>query len=273
MMNAQSHPIADTSAHQRSKGLASVRFAHVRGRAALRDLRQQGSAKVITLPGPEAVFLNTSGGLTGGDRLSYTVQVGADTRVTATTQTAERAYRSEQGHALVDVQMEVGAGGHLDWLPQETILFDNAAVRRRTQIALGAGASCLMAESVVLGRAAMGEEVRTLSFHDWREITRDNAPLHLEVLSLTDARLRAQAAGLAGMRAFASVVLVAEGAADRLQSVRDVLDHTGVRAAASALPGRLMVRLMAADGWPLRQQMVRVLGVLRRAPLPRVWQC
>ena len=271
-MNAQTFPIADIQTHQRSKGLASVSFAQRRGRAALCDLRQQGSAKVITLPGPEAVFLNTSGGLTGGDRLSYGVQVGAGIRVTATTQTAERVYRSEQGHAQIDVQLDVGAGAHLDWLPQETILFDSAAVRRRTQITLAEGASCLMAESVVLGRAAMGEEVNRLFFHDWREITRDSAPLHLEVLSLTDARLRAQAAGLAGMRAFASVVLVADDAPDRLAAVRAVLDHAQVRAAASALPGRLMVRLMAADGWPLRQQMARLLGALRAQPLPRVWQ-
>ncbi len=265
--------VTDIDVHQRAKGRARATFALGARGVVLRDLYQQGSAKVITLPGPEAVFLNTSGGLTGGDRLSYAASVGPGGSLTATTQTAERAYRSQSGQAQLDISFDVGAGAHLDWLPQETILFDRAHLRRRTVITLGAGASCLMAESVVLGRAAMGETVQRLDFHDWREIRRGDTPLHLEALTLSDARLRSDAAGLAGMRAFASVVLVAEHAADRLEKVRAVLDHSQVRAAASALPGRLMLRLMAADGWPMRQQMVRVLGVLRDRPLPRVWQC
>ncbi len=265
--------VKDIHVHQRAKGRAHVAFDMGATGPALRDLYQQGSAKVITLPGPEAVFLNTSGGLTGGDRLSYSARVAPQAHLIATTQTAERAYRSQSGQAVMDINFDVGAGGHLDWLPQETILFDRANLRRRTTITLGAGATCLMAESVVLGRAAMGETVQRLDFHDWREIRRGDMPLHLEALTLSDARLRSNAAGLAGMRAFASVVLVAENATDKLEIVRTVLDHPNVQAAASALPGRLMVRLMAADGWPMRQQMVRVLGVLRDRPLPRVWQC
>ncbi len=264
--------LSDLATHQRSKGTASVSFAVAGGRCVLRDMRQQGSAKVITLPGPEAVFLNTSGGLTGGDRLGYAVQVGAGGRVTATTQTAERVYRSTSGAALIDVSFDVGAGGHLDWLPQETIIFDRAQARRRTVITLGAGASCLMAETIVLGRAAMGETVQTLAFHDWREVRQNDRPLHLEVLALDDARLQARAAGLDGHRAFASVVMIGAGAETALARARASLTDPDVRAAASALPGRLLVRLMAVDGWPLRRQMVRLLAALRPQPLPRVWQ-
>lgn len=259
--------------HQRSKGSASATYRMGPSGPALRDLHQQGSAKAITLPGPEVVFLNTSGGLTGGDRLSYQLEAGCGVRMTATTQTAERVYRSQSGPAQIDVMFNVGAGAHLDWLPQETILFDRAQARRRTVITLAEGASCLMAETTVLGRAAMGEVVRQIAFHDWREIRRGDQPVHLEVLALTDERLRSDAAGFAGLRAFATVVLVADDAGDKLDAVRATLDHPQVRAAVSALTGRLMIRLMAPDGWPLRQQMIRVLGALRHSPLPRVWQC
>lgn len=100
-------------------------------------LRQQGSAKAI-LPHvgghPEVVFLNTAGGLTAGDRLSYATEVPAGMRLTATTQTAERAYRAEGGEAEVRVTHRVE--GWLDWLPQETILFDCAALHRVTEIDL-----------------------------------------------------------------------------------------------------------------------------------------
>ncbi len=264
--------LATITQHQRSDGRAHVAFRAQGGQPRLSELAQRGSAKAIVLDGRETVFLNTSGGLTGGDRLDYQLTLGDGLRMTATTQTAERVYRSTSGQAQISVGLDVGAGAHLDWLPQETILFDCARARRRTEITLGEGATCLMAETIVLGRAAMGERVETLDFHDWRLVQRGTLPMHLEALRLTDARLRAGAAGLGDARALATVVLVAPDAPDRLEAVRAVLTQADVRAAASSLPGRLVVRLLARDNWPLRRQMVDILTLLRRAPLPRVWQ-
>lgn len=265
----------DITALQRSRGEAAVALSLRDGRARLDRLRQQGSAKAIlprTGAGTEIVFLNTSGGLTGGDRLSFRVDLGDGCRATATTQTAERAYRAATGTARVDVSLTVGTGGHLDWLPQETILFDGCSLDRRTRIDLAPRATCLALEAVVLGRAAMGETVRNLMFSDWREIWRDGTPLHLEPLRLTDAALGAGDTVLGPARAFASVVLVAENTADALAPLRAVLDEAGVEAAASAFDGRLACRMRAADGWPLRRQIARALAVLRSDALPRVWQ-
>jgi urease accessory protein len=253
--------------HQRAIGEAMVAL----GTQGLTHLRQQGSAKVI-LPRagavPEVVFLNTSGGLTGGDRLSYATRLDDGVRAVVTTQTAERAYRSAGGVAQVTVAHQVGAGGWLDWLPQETILFDDCAVTRKTTLDLGQGAGCLLLEAVVLGRAAMGETVGRVRFTDWREVRQGGRLRLVEPLALTDAALQTGVAGLDGARAFASIAMVAQGAEDALGPVRRVLT-TG---AASAFDGKIMVRIMAADGWPLRQEIAAVLGVLRRAPLPRVWQ-
>lgn len=262
--------------HQRSRGDAAVRLRLDQGRVRLVDLRQAGSAKAI-LPRvgavPEIVFLNTSGGLTGGDRLSYSVTLEGGLRAIATTQTAERAYRAGAGLARVDVALQVGAGGWLDWLPQETILFDAAALDRRTRIDLAPGAGCLALETVVLGRAAMGEVVGSIRFRDRREIWSGDRPLHVEPLSLDDAALEAGPAVLGGARAFASLVMIAPGLEDALAPLRRVLDEPGVTAAASAFDGRLTLRAMAQDGWPLRRQIARALSVLRRgAVLPRVWQ-
>lgn len=245
-------------------------------RIQLVGLRQQGSAKAI-LPRvsavPEVVFLNTSGGLTGGDRLSYAVALEEGVQAVATTQTAERAYRSVSGAARVDVGIEVGAGGWIDWLPQETILFDASSLDRRTQISLGPDAGCLALEAVVLGRHAMGETVRSLAFRDRREFRRAGKILHLEPLALNHAALDAGQAVLGDARCFASLVMIAPGVADALAPLRQVLSEPGVRAAASAFDGRLVLRVMATDGWPLRRQIARALSVLRRgAVLPRVWQ-
>jgi urease accessory protein len=261
---------------QRSRGEAAVRLRLDAGQVRLVDLRQQGSAKAI-LPRvgavPEVVFLNTSGGLTGGDRLSYAVGLGDGVTATATTQTAERAYRSSGGAARVEVALDVGAGGWIDWLPQETILFDASALERRTRIDLGEGAGCISLEAVVLGRHAMGEVVERLAFRDRREIRRAGRLVHLEPLVMDTGALAAGQAVLGGARCFASLVMVGDGVADALEPLRRVLDEAGVVAAATAYDGRLVCRVMAQEGWPLRRQLARAISVLRRgAVLPRVWQ-
>lgn len=258
---------------QRAHGVASV-VLKAGGR--LERLRQQGCAKAI-LPhvsgAAEVVFLNTSGGLTGGDRLAYALELAAGVRATATTQTAERAYRAAEGVATMEVSMRLGAGAWLDWLPQETILFDRAALERDTRIELGADAGCLICEAVVLGRAAMHETLRATHLRDRRQISRAGRPVLVDAVRLDDAALTSGAAALGGARAFASLAMVAQNAQDALAAVRAVLDEPGSRAAASGLDGRLQIRILAQDGWPLRRQIARILSVLRRdAGLPRVWQ-
>ncbi len=261
--------------HQRSFGEAKVTLDLVDGQVQIGTLRQRGSAKVI-LPHvggvPEVVFLNTSGGLTGGDRLDYSLSTGAGLRVVATTQTAERAYLASAGVARVHVGLRVGDHGWLDWLPQETILFEGSALQRNTRIDLGRGAGCLVLEQVILGRAAMGETLQHLHFRDQREIWREGRLVALEPLCLNDASLRAGSAVTGGARAFASLVMVGGGAEDATDAVRAAFTIDGVDAGASRLDGRLHVRLAANGGWPLRQQIIKILQVLRTAALPRVWQ-
>jgi urease accessory protein len=169
----------------------------------------------------------------------------------------------------MEVQLTVGPGGWLDWLPQETILFDRAALDRRTVIDLAADAGCLALEAVVLGRAAMGETVRDIRFRDRREIRRGGAPLWIDPLALEPGAL-AGTATLNAARAFATIVMTGEAA---LAPLRAVLDEPGVVAEASAFAGRTVARMLAPDGWPLRRQIARALHILREGrPLPRVWQ-
>jgi urease accessory protein len=190
-------------------------------------------------------------------------------RAVATTQTAERAYKATGIPARMDVRLSVGPGGWLDWLPQETILFDRAALDRRTVIDLAAGAGCLALEAVVLGRAAMGETVRDLRFRDRREIRSSTKPFWIDPLAL-DASSLAGTATLNAARAFATIVVTDERP---LAPLRAALDEPGVVAEASAFAGRTVVRMLAADGWPLRRQIARTLHILREGrPLPRVWQ-
>lgn len=216
-------------------------------------------------------MLNTSGGLTGGDRQHIQLSTGPGNYITATTQTAERVYKTSGGEADISLDLRIEAGARLDWLPQETILFNRSAACRRTFTTLAADATSLSCETVILGRTAMKEVIDHLHFRDERRFIRAGHLVHLEPLRLSPETLHRTEAGLANARAISGIVFLTQGAEDALGPVRDALTEPGVIAAASAFDGRLVVRLMAADNWPLRRQLIRLLTVLRPSPLPRVW--
>ncbi len=271
------HPMPQSEAPQglqRTRGDARVMLAG----SGLRELRQAGSAKAflprVAGPVPEVVFLNTAGGLTGGDRVSFALDLGPGARASATTQAAERVYRSAGGVAEMTVTAEVADGAALAWLPQETILYDGAALRRRTVIRLKGEATCLLCEMIVLGRAAMGETVTRLDLSDCREIWRGSTPAFVEPLRLTDATLARldSPAMWNGARAVATIALVARGAEDAVEAVRAVLPVSGpAEAAASGWDGKCVVRVLAPGARDLRRTVAAVLTVLGRGPLPRVW--
>lgn len=263
------------------QGRAAVGLAAAPGGGTrLTRLYQQGSAKAMLprVPGglPEVVFLNTAGGLTGGDDLGYALDLGEGARAVATTQAAERAYRSLGGPpARVGVTLTAGPGAVLHWLPQETILYDRSALHRRTRVELASDARLVLAETLVLGRTAMGERLASVDLSDWREVRRDGRPVLVEPLRLTDAVLaeRGSPAVLGQAVALATLALVDPLAEDRLAAVRECLHSLpeGVEAAASAWQGRLLVRALGRDAFALRRVVAACLPVLTGAPLPRVW--
>lgn len=282
ILGAVDHQGAKPAALQRAQGRAFVSVGLSRGQSRLVDLAQAGSARVMLPrslgPRPEAVFLNTAGGLTSGDRLGFAMSVGAGAALTATTQTAERAYLAPDGPARLAIRAEVAAGAVLDWLPQETILFQGSDLSRETQIDLGPGASCLLVEIVTLGRRAMGEVVTKAHLADRRTVTAQGQPLHIEALRLTPESLRdasspAVLGGTNGLaHVFASLALCGAGAEAAVEALRALPRPEGVRAAVSGWNGRCLLRATGADLWPLKLYLGRVMARLTDRPLPRVWQ-
>ncbi|MCH2077322.1 MAG: urease accessory protein UreD [Rhodobacteraceae bacterium] len=251
-----------TDSMQRARGVARVSFEQGK----LRELAQSGSGKVM-LPAtyrdmPEAVFLNTAGGLTGGDSFSFDASV-AGGALMATTQTAERAYASTGAAANVDVALRVGEGATLFWLPQETILFETSHLSRRTRIDAAPGARVLALEIVVLGRAAMGETLSQFTLRDRRELWCNGAPEWVDALHL-DQELMGRAAGLGDARAFATMVYRADDAEDRAIGLPEGLYS-------SAWDGKRVIRGAAADLWPLKKALSHAITQFTDGALPRVW--
>lgn len=261
---------------QRARGEGRVGFAATPQGTMLRTLFQDGAAK-IRLPRThdadgEAILINSAGGLTGGDRLAFAVEVGAHATATVTTQACERVYRSIDGAAEVAVELKAGPAARLDWLPQETILFDRACFSRRIDVDLGEKAEFLAVEAVIFGRRAMGESVAEGLFRDRWRLRREGRLIHADDIVLRGAisLLAARTAVLAGAGAMATIIGVTNEPDRLLDAVRVALGEWG---GASAFGGKLVARVVAHDGRELRRRLVPAIIALRGGrPLPKAWQ-
>lgn len=269
---------AQSPRQPRARGSARLSSKPLGARAVLDQFRQSGSLKVVypqswdnTL---QAVVVNTAGGITGGDEFTLEATAGAHTTLTLTTQAAERAYRAApaDGAGVVENRLHVETGARLNWLPQETILFDGCALQRRLQVTLAADAKLLLVEPMVFGRAAMGESVDHGLLKDRIEIHRDNAPIFLDAVHLEGdiARQLSRPAVADGAGAMATVVFVTPEAEAHLAPVRAMLKT--VRGGATLLARDvLFLRALAADSFELRKALMPVLTRLSGAELPRPW--
>ena len=248
----------------------SVGHVHVRmERDGPAIMREAGSAKCRLPRGTnEAILINTSGGLAGGDSVFIKAEVGDGAALTLTTQSAERVYRTLGPAAEVHVSLSVGGNAKLLWLPQETIVFDNSALSRSLEVDVAEGASFLAIDSLVFGRTEMGEQAHNISIVDRWNVRRQGKLVHVEALNL-GPRLPTADACLAGNFAMATLVMISPHVDVLVERVREVLDSTD---GASAWNGKLVARLLAKDGFHLRKTLIQVLDVcVGRESLPKCW--
>jgi urease accessory protein len=239
-------------------------------------LHESGSLRV-RFPSPEdhglsAMFVNTAGGIAGGDHFAIEIAAAQGTRLTLTTAAAEKVYRAPSRPAALDIALKVAAGAHLSWLPQETILFDRAAIARRIDIDLHETASLLLCEIVVFGRTAMGETMREGSFVDRWRVRRGGRLVFAETVRLTGdigGKLAQGAIGRGGTAI--GTALIVPGDAALVDRIRDSAAAFGGEVGLSAWNGFAMARFCAQDAARLRADMMAVLGRASEVPLPRLW--
>ncbi len=264
----------------RTEGSARVAFAHTGERTALSDLYQSGAARIrFPKPAlgddPEAVLLNTAGGLTGGDRIRIEVSLAERCAATVTSAAAEKIYRALDSETEIRIGLDVGEDARLTWLPQPTILFDRARLERRTEVSMSASATLLAVELLIFGRAAMGEDVHRGMLRDSWRVRRDGRLVFADTLLLDGpvAGILDKGTTLDGARATAMLIYAAPDAATRLDEVRALLEPAACTAGASTWNGLLIVRAAARDGRTVQKDLESVIVHLAARPLPRVWQC
>jgi urease accessory protein len=263
---------------ERARGHARLAFGAEDGTTRLLELFQSGSAKIRlprVEPGTpkEAVLINTAGGVTGGDHLVYEIAAGPGARAVVSTQAAERIYKRSAGTGRIETSIRVEEGARLDWLPQETILFDNSSLSRRLSIDVAADATLLAVESIILGRTAMGETIRNVGLADSWRVRRDGKLIFADGLRLDGDASEIMRNGATGGNAIAlaTLLLVSPDAGSHLETARAALEAPLGEAGVSAWNGMLVARLAAPAGHLLRADLIKLLLLLRAAPLPRVW--
>jgi urease accessory protein len=263
-------------AANRARGAVSFDVHQADGVTRRRRLHESGSLRV-RFPSPEAdglsaVFVNTAGGVAGGDRFDIEIAAGEGTRLAVTTAAAEKVYRAEGPAAQLHIALKAASGAHLAWLPQETILFDRARVERKIDIDLADGASLLLCEIVVFGRAAMGERMQAGEFVDRWRLSRGGRLVFAETMRLDGdigEKLRRPAVAKGG--AAVGTALIVPGDEALVERIREVADSFGGEVGISAWNGFAMARFCAQDAQRLRADMMAVLGRASGVALPRLW--
>ncbi len=265
----------------RARGIIRARFTRAGARTGAAQLHAAGGLRLRCptvgpglTPDCEAVIINTAGGMVGGDHASLAVEAAAGAGVTLTTQSAEKIYRSTGAATLVETTLRLGPGSLLEWLPQETILYDRAAFHRSLEVDMAGDATLLLVESLVFGRLAMGETFGSGTLRDRWRVRRDGALLFAEELLLEGdaAGLMERPALGGGARAAATLLLVAPDAEARLPAAREALAGTPCPGGASAWNGLLLARLLSPSPALMRAAIIGLLAGLRGRAAPRVWQ-
>lgn len=271
---------------QRVDGAARVAVEATARGTALSDLYQRSPCRALfpRVDGAdqaEVVFLNTAGGVTGGDCLRYSLSAGAHASITGTTQAAERIYRAIDSCGRVETSLSAGVGAALNWLPQETIVFDGARLRRRTEIDIAGDARVLALDWLVLGREAHGEDLATCEIYDNWRVRRDGRLIWADSFRLVGdaAALIGRRALLADARALATLIFAAPLAPTLIDNLRERLIGHPCLVGIGEVAGLLVCRMLANSAAILRDGVTRLLRFLWHETgdpgraLPRVWAC
>lgn len=273
----RSDGLATSSVFEANRARGAVRFdVHARDGVTRRGTLHESGSLRVRFPSPEddglsGVFVNTAGGVAGGDRFDIDISAAEAARLTLSTAAAEKVYRAQGAAAQLNISLKVAAGAHLGWLPQETILFDRARVQRRFDIVLDEAASLLIGEIVVFGRTAMGERMEQGEFVDRWRLRRGGKLVFAETIRL-DGNIGAKLARSAVAKAGAAIgtALMVPGDEALVERIREASDSFAGEVGISAWNGFAMARFCAQDAARLRADMVAVLA-RTGAALPRLW--
>ena len=268
------------------KGRGKIGFSHKNGCTNLSHLYQRDPIKFL-FPDVTAgeiklgVIVTTSGGLVGGDTISLDLSVSDGTSAMFMAQSADKVYGSSGATCVVEVDLEASTHAWAEYLPQETILFDNARLNRTTRIRAAAGSQVLAGEIVVFGRKGSGETFSSGYLRDSWEVWRDNKLVWIDALLLEKniPQVFNHPACLKNISGAATIVFISDNVGTYLDYARNLIKdpEENIRMSVSVTNGVLIARFMGEDPLNLRNAFGNFWQNFRHHvaslpnSLPRLW--
>lgn len=267
---------AETFAQNRARGAVTFDVHVQDGVTRRRELHESGSMRV-RFPSPEqqglsAVFINTAGGIAGGDIFDIDITAHDGARLIVTTAAAEKIYRSHGPDSQINFALRAEASSHISWLPQETILFDQVRAVRKFDIDLAETASLLLSEIVVFGRTAMNEAVARGSFTDRWRLRRGGKLIFADTIKLDgDIAGKLASCAIADGAIAIGTALIVPGDESLVEKIREASNSVNTEVGISAWNGFALARFCGRDAARLRTDMMTVLARVSADGLPRLW--
>ena len=226
----------------------------------------------------QVVIVHPPGGIAGGDTLDVAIDAGPGTRVQVTTPGAAKWYRSGGAAAVATTRIRGGSGSCVEWLPQESIVFDAARATIATRVELDGDAVFLGWDITSLGRTAAGERFTRGSLRQRLEVLRDGRLLWCEQALLDGGSPALQSGAVLGGAPVFGTLIVAAGALDdgTLAACRDLRPAPG-EGSVTRLPDVVVARYRGDSAAAARTYLASLWRLLRprvcgrEAVIPRIW--
>ena len=264
------------------EGGAILEYTHGK----LKDLYQHDPVRIVFPTQSfgdinQAVVVTTAGGLTGGDRIKIDVSLKDGSHVLVVAQAAEKIYRSAEFDTCVDINLATGVDCWLEYLPQETILFDGARLRRNMKVDIHPSARGLAGEILVFGRRGSGESYTKGYVKDAWEVHSAGRLVWADTFLLEGDVTAAlnHPVGMDSATAVATMVYWGEEAGKFIEILRGQFPANTnlLRVSVSLVNGLLVARWLGNDEWILRTaygacwEYLRHLAAALPPRLPRLW--
>ncbi len=219
------------------QGTLDLDFRVDAGQTKLTQVQAQAPLKVQRphYPEGEAVcyvtVMHTAGGLVSGDQLTQTLRLQPHCRTLMTTPAATKVYQSTGAASSQSTQIQVGSEAHLEWMPQETILFEKAHYQHHLHIDLEPGATALVWDLTRLGRSARGERFLEGYWRSTTEIWQGQRPLWIDRQVLPGGPvIRSRPSGLKNYPVVGTLAFVGDPVSDQvLATLRDQILKTQIQ--------------------------------------------
>jgi urease accessory protein len=271
---------------QRAKGSGRLVLSESEKGTRIMDIFQRHPIRIMfprTAVGAieEAVFVNTSGGIAGGDRLDSSVTALANTSIAVTSQAAEKVYRALHEPAHIAMKLRACKAAKLAWLPQETIVFDQARLSRETEVEISSGAELLALEWLVLGRAAHGEQMVGGHITDSWRVKKEGQLIWADCFRATNEMFPHlyRKSLLSNCNAIGTLIYFGPDLEARVDFFRNIAHSLKCYSAATSVAGLIIVRFAAKVSSDLRLALCSFLEQLSRelgpSPfrVPKMWSC